>query len=201
MLDRPLEKRGNQRAEGGQQVDLRRVQRKDLATLVTGQESETAPVADKRNDHERANPEPARDLLRDRPSAGRFLDVRRPAGRKRSLERAEVCDREGRRKSGQLGRCQAVPRERDDRRGLRDITDDPDPLEPEAACNSGARTLEHCTRPELSSRQRARQYVEGLELDMRLAGHVTRRRHGNSRRTPTLSRGHGSGKRAVNILR
>jgi hypothetical protein len=37
--------------------------------------------------------------------------------------------------------------------------------------------------------------MESLELDMRLAGHFTHGRHWNSRRTPTLGRGHGIGKR------
>jgi hypothetical protein len=79
MLDRPLEKRGDQRAEGRQKVDLRRVEREGLAPLVTRHESETAPVADKRNNHERADPEPARDLLGDIPSADRLFDERRSA--------------------------------------------------------------------------------------------------------------------------
>jgi hypothetical protein len=38
--------------------------------------------------------------------------------------------------------------------------------------------------------------MEGLELDVRLAGHVTRGRHCNSRRTLTLCRGGGRGKRS-----
>jgi hypothetical protein len=46
------------------------------------------------------------------------------------------------------------------------------------------RKATHQARAELPSRQRARQHMEGLELDVRLAGHVTRGRHCDSRRTP-----------------
>ena len=46
VLDRPLEKGGDQRAEGRQEVDLGRVEREGLAALVARQESETAAVAD-----------------------------------------------------------------------------------------------------------------------------------------------------------
>ena len=183
VLDRPLEERGDQRAEGREQVDLRGVEREALAALVTRQESEAASVADQRDDHERADSEPARDLLRDRLLAAGILDEDGPPCRERILERAELRGREGGRQRTKLGRRQAVRREWDERRRLGDVADDSDPFEREAAGDCGARTLEHRSRAELPSRQRACQNMEGLELDVRLTGHVSRWRH-RRRRDP-----------------
>ena len=72
-------------------------------------------------------------------------------------------------------------RERDQRRRLGDVADDPDPFECEAGGDRCARTLEHGARPELASRQRPRKQVEGLELDVRLGFHVTSPRDIGSR--------------------
>ena len=104
VLDRPLEEGGDQRAERGQEVDLRRVEREVRAALVARQEAETASLADERHDHERPDPEPARDLLGDRVLAVRILDEHRTARRERILERAELRDWERRRKRAELGR-------------------------------------------------------------------------------------------------
>src|SRR5215208_1834644 len=46
--DRPFEKGGDERAEGGQQVDLGPVEREGLAALVAGHEPEAAPLAEER---------------------------------------------------------------------------------------------------------------------------------------------------------
>jgi hypothetical protein len=64
-----------------------------------------------------------------------------------------------------------VRRERDERRGFRDVPDDPDPFEAEAVRDGGARALEHRTGAELAARERPRESVEGFELDVRLAGY------------------------------
>ena len=64
LLDRPLEERGDERAERRQQLDLRLVEREDLAALIARQEAETPPVADQRHDDERADAEAAGDSLR-----------------------------------------------------------------------------------------------------------------------------------------
>ena len=97
MGDRPLQERGDQRAEGRQQLELGLVQREAAAPFVAGQEAEAARVADQRDDHEGADPEPADDLLRYGLLVGGILHEDRATGHECRLERAESPDRERRR--------------------------------------------------------------------------------------------------------
>ena len=199
VLDRPLEERGDQRAEGCQEVDLRRVERKGLAALVARQEAETAPVAHERDDHERADPESPCDLFWYLLPNARNRHEHRPARCECILERAELGDRKGRRKRAELCRRQAVRCKRDEHRGFRDVADDPDAFEREAVRDRGTRTLEHSACTELPSRQRARQPVEGFELDVRLGSHITHGRLYDSRRSPTVGRDSGRGKACCHL--
>src|SRR5204863_1722545 len=89
LLDRALEERGDERTEGRQQLDLRLVEREDLAALVARQEAETPPVADERDDDERAHAEAAGHSVRDVVLATGVLDKDRLARRKRAPERPE----------------------------------------------------------------------------------------------------------------
>jgi hypothetical protein len=60
-----------------------------------------------------------------------------------------------------------VPGEGHERGRLRDVADDPDAVEAEAVCDSGARAFEHRTSTELAAGEGPGQRVERLELDMR----------------------------------
>jgi hypothetical protein len=64
--------------------------------------------------------------------------------------------------------------EPDERRRLGQVPDDADPLEAEAVGDGRAGSLQDGTGAKLASGERARQRVERLELDMRLAGYGMR---------------------------
>ncbi len=179
VLDRLLEKAGDQGAEGGQQVDLGLVEEESLCTLVAGHEAETAAVSAERHDHEGAEPEVARDLLRYRFLGARILDVHGPARGERPRERAEVPDGERRRQRTDLVHRQPVAGEGHERRGVGQEADDPDSLKGEAAGDRGARTLQHRTRAKLAARQSAGEAVQRLELGgFGGTGHVVRAKRG-----------------------
>ena len=170
MGDRPLEKGGDERAEGRQQIDLRLVEREGFAALVARHEAQASPLAEQRNDHERSEAEPLDDHGR-HVLVGGIRDVARLARRERALEGAEGADREGGRERHQLGRRETVPGERDERRGLGHVADDADALEGEAVRDRRARALEDRACPKLPAGQCARQRMQCLELDARFAGH------------------------------
>src|SRR5213076_2422218 len=92
MLDRPLEESGDQGSECVQQVDLRRLERERLASLVARHEAEAAALADQRHENERADAEVPRDPLRQCLLVTRIGDERRGAGGQGSLEGAEPVD-------------------------------------------------------------------------------------------------------------
>jgi hypothetical protein len=70
-----------------------------------------------------------------------------------------------------LRRREAVAGERNQRRRLGDVADDPDPLEAETVGDRGAGTFKDGARAELTACQRASQRVQCLELDVRFGGY------------------------------
>jgi hypothetical protein len=142
VFDRLLEKGGDERAERRQEVYLGRLEREGPAAFVARQEPEAPAFADERNDDERADPEPARDVLGQGVLIGRVGNENRPACRNRAAKGVEMRDRQDRRERICLRRRQAVPGEGDERRRLRDVANDSDALESESVGDRLAGTFE-----------------------------------------------------------
>src|SRR5438105_4912336 len=105
------------------------------------------------------------------------LDDDRLPGREGALECTEARDRQGGGKRARLRLRQAVRGERNECRGFGNVANDADPLEPEPATDRGAGAFEHRAGAKLPARQRARQRMERLELNVRLVAYGNPRSH------------------------